>query len=370
MNILLAPDSFKGCLTSQEVCEAIEKGIRKFNNNINVMQFPSSDGGEGFCDCMRNIFGGEKVLIEVTYPLGNKGNASFAYNRESKTAYIELASASGLPLVPLDKRNILEASTVGTGELIREAIKLGAKNITVGLGGSATNDCGIGMLYALGMRFLDSAGFELKPCAKSLSRVAYAMKNRMIDLSDIKFTAACDVKNTLCGENGAAEIFSRQKGATEEEVKWLDKASAHFARVVGINPDLQGAGAAGGVGAAMLSVLNADYVSGAELLVGSDRFQDALSTADLLITGEGNTDAQTACGKLVSVVALAAKEKGIPAIVISGGLSEGYEELKHLGVNEFYSLTDEEHTVEYCISHAAELLSEKAYEIIKKQCAK
>ena len=323
MNILRAPDSYKGCLTSREVCAAMEAGIKKANNEINVMQFPSSDGGEGFCDCMRKIFGGEIIKREVAYPLGNRGTAEFVYNRESKTAYIELASASGLTLVPKDKRNILEASTLGTGELILEAIKLGASEITVGLGGSATNDCGMGLLYALGMRFLDSAGFELKPCARSLSRVSYVVRDKMPDLSGIKFVAACDVKNTLCGENGAAQVFSRQKGATESQVAFLDEACMHFAKAVGIDPELQGAGAAGGVGAAMLSVLKADYISGASLLVDSTPFKNALERADLLITGEGNTDSQTACGKLVSVVLEAAKARGIPAVVLSGGLSEG-----------------------------------------------
>ncbi len=365
MNILLAPDSYKGCLTSIEVCAAMEAGIKKANKEIKLMQFPSSDGGEGFCDCMRNLFGGEVIEREVTYPLGNRGKASFVYNKASKTAFIELASASGLPLVLPEQRDILSSSTLGTGELIKEAIKLGAKNITVGLGGSATNDCGIGILYALGMRFLDSAGFELKPNAKSLSRVSYVIKNLMPDLSGIKFVAACDVKNTLCGENGAAQVFSRQKGATEEEVIYLDNAARHFASVLGIDPDIQGSGAAGGVGAAMLSVLGAEYVSGASLLVNSHSFADAVKNADLLITGEGNTDSQTACGKLVSVVLEAAKENGVKAFVLSGGLSEGYEKLREHGADEFYSLTESGYDVDYCIAHAAELISDISYRIIE-----
>ncbi len=367
MNVLLAPDSFKGCLTSTEVCTAIEKGIKKASKDINVMQFPSSDGGEGFCDCMRNIFGGEVIEREVTYPLGNRGSASFVYNETSKTAFIELASASGLPLVLPEQRNILNSSTLGTGELIKEAIKLGAKNITVGLGGSATNDCGMGILYALGMRFLDSAGFELKPNAKSLSRVSYVLKEKMPNLSGIKFTAACDVKNPLCGKNGAAEVFSRQKGTTEEEVIYLDNAARHFASVLGIDPDVQGSGAAGGVGAAMLSVLNAEYVSGASLLVNAPAFVSAVKNADLLITGEGNTDRQTVYGKLVSVVLASAKANKVKAVVLSGGLSEGYEELREHGATEFYSLMNGEHSLQYCISHASELLTERAEQIIKAQ---
>ena len=344
----------------------MEKGIKTVDKDINVMQFPSSDGGEGFCDCMRNIFGGEVIVSDVSYPLGDMGKACFLYNSETKTAYIELASASGLTLVPENRRDILSASTLGTGQLIMSAIERGAKTVVVGLGGSATNDCGMGILYALGMRFLDSAGFELKPSARSMARVSYIIKENLIDLSSIKFVAACDVKNTLCGINGSAEVFSRQKGASEDEVKFLDKAAAHFASVLGIDPERQGAGAAGGVGAALLSLLNAEYVSGASLLVGSEAFEKALDKADLLITGEGNTDFQTAFGKLVSVVLAAAKERNVKSIVLSGGLSEGYEALRECGASDFVSLIDDKHNLEYCITHAQELLTEKANMIIKK----
>ena len=367
MKVLLAPDSFKGCLTSKEVCAAMSEGIKQYSENIEVMQFPSSDGGEGFCDCMRNIFGGEVIEREVTYPLGNSGNASFVYISETKTAYIEMASASGLMLVPKEKRNVLQSSTKGTGELIKEALKLGAKTIVLGLGGSATNDCGMGLLHSLGMRFLDSAGFELNPIAESLGKVQYVVKNDFVDISGIRFIAACDVKNPLCGENGAARVFAKQKGASDSEIETLDKSAAHFAKKMNIDPDLSGAGAAGGVGAAVLSVLNGEYVSGASLLVNSEKFKNALSQADLLITGEGNTDSQTACGKLVSVVATAAKSYGVKTVVLSGGLSEGYESLRDFGVSEFKSLMDKVDDLEYCISHAKELLTEITFEIMKSQ---
>lgn len=368
MNVLIAPDSFKGCLTSSEVCAAIEKGIKEYDENIDVMQFPSSDGGEGFCDCMRNIYGGMPVNRKVTYPMGDRGNASFVYNEITETAFIELASASGLILVPACKRNILKASTLGTGELIKEAIDLGAKNIIIGLGGSATNDCGIGILYALGMRFFDSSGTELEPIASSLDKVAFVNKNGMTDMSGITVTAACDVKNPLCGADGAAEVFSRQKGATEDEVEYLDKAALHFARVLGIDPDVQGSGAAGGVGAAVISVLGGTYKSGASLLVCSEKFKYALSRADLLITGEGNTDEQTAYGKLVCVVASSAKRSGVKTVVLSGGLSDGYEALREYGADSFYSLLENDLSLEYCMTHARGLLTEKTAMIMKNLC--
>ena len=364
MKVLLAPDSYKGCLTSKEVCNAMSEGIKRYSENIEVMQFPSSDGGEGFCDCMRNIYGGEVIEREVTYPLGDKGKASFVYLSETKTAYIEMASASGLMLVPKGKRNIMHSSSKGTGELIKEALMLGAKKIVLGLGGSATNDCGMGLLYALGMRFLDSAGFELNPVANSLAKVQYVDRNGFVDISGVEFVAACDVKNPLCGESGAANVFARQKGASEDDVAYLDKSVEHFAKKLNIDPSLSGAGAAGGVGAAVLSVLNGEYVSGASLLVNSAKFQEALKNANLMITGEGNTDSQTAYGKLVSVVAKAANELGLNTVVISGGLSEGYEKLSEFGVAIFKSLMEKVDDLEYCLRHASDLIAEITFETL------
>ena len=366
MRVLLAPDSYKGCLTSKEVCAAMAEGIKLFSNDIDVVQFPSSDGGEGFCDCMRNIYGGDGYKREVTYPLGDRGSAEFVYNRDSKTAFVELASASGLPLVPKEKRSILKASTYGTGELICEALKLGAKKIIIGLGGSATNDCGIGMLFAMGVRFLTKDGCSLMPYPKSLDQVVRIDKSQMVDLSGVELIAACDVKNPLCGLNGAADVFSRQKGASDDEVRYLDKSALTFARALGIDPDLPGSGAAGGVGAAILSILGGKYVSGASLLVDSDSFCKAVSSSDVLLTGEGNTDSQTAFGKLVSVVISSAKNHNTKSIVISGGLSDGYESLYQLGVSECYSLVSDEHDVSYCIEHAYEMIKEKTYEIFMK----
>lgn len=364
MNILLAPDSFKGCLTSVEVCHALNEGIKKYSNRINVMQFPSSDGGEGFCDSMRNIYGGKLIEREVKFPLGNLGTAHFVFDEDKNTAFIELAEASGLSRVPEDKRNILVSSTFGTGELIKAAIDLGANKVYIGLGGSATNDCGIGMLAALGMRFLDKECNPLIPVAKSLPLVASVDKSEMPDLSNVEFIAACDVKNPLCGKNGAAEVFSRQKGATDAEVAFLDEAARSFAGVMGIDPELSGSGAAGGVGAAVLSVLGGRYVSGASLLVDSAEFQKALSASDILITGEGNTDAQTAFGKLVGVIVDEATKKRVRAFIISGGLSQGFETMFSLGAEMVFSLCDENHDKDYCIKNAASLLSKKAFELL------
>ncbi len=362
--ILLAPDSFKGCLSSVEVCGALAKGIENFDKSIEVLQFPSSDGGEGFCDCMQKVFGGEKIRVEVSFPHGDKGSAEFVYDIASKTAYVEMASAAGLGLVTDCKSSIMCRNTYGVGELICKAVEQGAEKIVVGLGGSATNDCGVGMLSALGVRFFEENMIEVEPYPYRLCDIVCADKSNMIDLSGVSIVAACDVSNPLCGTNGAAEVFSRQKGATEEEVKLLDKYAASFAKAMGIDSKQKGFGAAGGVGAALVGVLNASYVSGASLLVESMQFNQAISEADLVITGEGNTDGQTANGKLVSVVAEAAKRASVKTIVISGGLSEGYELLTRYGVSDFYSLTERYSDKDYCIRHAKELLCNLSEKII------
>ncbi len=365
MRILLSPDSFKGCLSSVEVCSAISEGIKKANPDIEIMQYPSSDGGEGFCDCMKNIFGGSMIKKEVTYPMGDKGPAEFLFNEASKTAYIELASAAGLHLVPKDKRNIFEATTYGVGELICEAIELGLENIIIGIGGSATNDCGIGMLSAMGAVLVDQKGYYMVPCAEHMNDIKFIDTGNMIDTSNVRFIAACDVKNPLCGKNGAAAVFAKQKGANDIEAEWLDYAALSLSNAIGIDPFKEGYGAAGGVGMALMEFLNAQYVSGASLMVNSDSYQNALKSADLVITGEGNTDAQTVNGKLVSVVATEAKKNNKPVIVISGGLGDGYEVLYDIGVDKFCSLTEDIDDVEYCIAHAYELLSKKAEDLIR-----
>lgn len=365
MNILIAPDSFKGSLTSQQVCDAISSGAITAEPNVNIKQIPSSDGGEGFCSSMKAIFGGDWHSREVTFPLGEKNSASFVYNLPSKTAYIEFAAASGLCLVEKDKRDVMQSTTYGVGELIRYSVEIGAKEIVVGLGGSATNDGGLGILSALGMRFFDKNGCELPPVAKSLAAISSFDASSVIDLSGIHIVAACDVNNPLCGEFGASRVYAKQKGANDEEIQFLDQALLSYSKILGIDPNVNGSGAAGGAGAALISVLGADYVSGAQLVTRSKVFREALLWADFVITGEGNTDVQTSYGKLVGEVALAAKDMGVPVIVLSGGISEGYEVLRSMGVSEFYSLSEMGYDKEYCIKNAFQLLKEKSFDIIR-----
>ena len=363
--VLLAPDSFKGCLSSAEVCAALEIGLKKSYHDIKTLAFPSSDGGEGFCACMQNLFGGSLITHPSFDPLGREIETSFIYNEDNKTAYIELAAASGLTLINEHERDIMRSSTYGTGVSVLKAIRLGAKTVYIGLGGSATNDCGMGLLSALGASFYDKDGVLLAPSAFNMSKVAYSDYSALREnIKDISFIAACDVKNRLCGKDGAAYVFARQKGASDEEVAFLDKALESFSLSASIDKDLDGAGAAGGTGAALRSVLHAEYVSGASLLVGSDKFKNALTVCDAVITGEGNTDSQSCFGKLVSVVANACKTACKRCIVISGGLSGDYNALKTCGVSEFHSLTDKHHSVAFCIDNAREMLAFRASECL------
>ena len=286
MKVLIAIDSFKGSISSSDACLAAARGFTRAGIT-DITSLPSSDGGEGFCVCMRSLFGGEVLHDTVAAPCGGQTDAEYVFDFASETAYVELACASGLTLVPEGKRDIMSASTLGTGELIKAAAAAGAKRIVIGLGGSATNDCGMGLLHALGVRFYGADGNVLVPCARSMPLVVRADKTALRGYEGISFTAACDVTNPLCGENGAARVFARQKGASEREISLLDEYAASFARAVGIDPLSAGAGAAGGTGGALISVLGAEFVSGASLLTGAERFREALSGASLVLTGEG-----------------------------------------------------------------------------------
>ena len=335
--VLVVPDSYKGCLTSRQAGEAMARGIERAGKGIKAVRFTASDGGEGFCDCMRELFGGELVSREVTYPDRSRGVASYLWCEESKTAYIELAAASGLTLVPPEARDPLKTTTIGTGELIADAAARGAKKIIVGLGGSATNDCGAGILYALGCRFYGAQCDEIFPCGGSLAIIKSADLSALDNYRGIEFTAACDVTNPLCGTNGAAYVFAPQKGARAEDLTLLDAGAESFAKFAGINKDLPGSGAAGGCGGTLLSLFDASFISGAELLAGSQPFVSALKNCRAVFTGEGRTDSQTARGKLASVIAAKAKEYGKPVIIVSGAL-EDCRELYALGVTACFSI--------------------------------
>ena len=312
MRILVAIDSFKGCLSSQEANRAVAEGVRRVCPDAEVVQIPVSDGGEGFLEAFHAAIGGERVEVEVFDPLMRSVMAK--YLLQGKRAVIEMAQASGLTLLSKEERNPLVATSYGTGELVADAVRKGAKHTIVGLGGSATSDAGIGMLRAL----ID----------------AYAKHGQWDDieaLKDITFTIASDVKNPLYGENGAAHVFAPQKGATPEMVISLDQRARKFAEVSARHfgydrSQMPGAGAAGGLGYAFLQYLNAKSRSGIQLLLETIRFKELVADADLIVTGEGAADRQTLMGKLPTGIL---EQSGhTPVYLIAGRISDREELLK------------------------------------------
>ena len=344
MKIVIAPDSYKESLTALEVATEIEAGFREVFPNAEYVKIPVADGGEGTVQAMIEATNGKKVEVEVVAPLGNKTKAFYGITGDGETAIIEMAAASGLSLVPLDKRNPLHTTSYGTGELIRSALDAGARKFILGIGGSATNEGGIGMLQALGAKLLDSEGHEIPGTGAGLEKLD------KIDLSgfdrrlkETKIDVACDVDNPLCGPRGASAIFGPQKGATPDIVQQLDGYLKKFADIVqrdfGINvADTPGAGAAGGMGAAMMGFLNGRLRPGSEIVTEAVGLDAAIKEADLVITGEGRIDGQTIFGKTPIGVARVAKRYGKPVIGIAGSLREDAQVVYEHGIDTIFSI--------------------------------
>lgn len=334
--IVVASDSFKGSLSSMEVADYAEMAIHKIFPDCEVVKIPVADGGEGTIDSLVSALKGVMVDCEVHDPLMNKIQAIYGILGDGQTAVIEMASASGLTLIPADKRNPMKTTTYGTGELIKDALQKGCRNFLIGIGGSATNDAGTGMLQALGFRFLDRSGNELGQGGQILQEISSIDHSFVIpELSEATFTIACDVNNPFSGEKGAAYIYARQKGADDEMIRQLDKGLKHFAEVIlqsenkEIDP-IPGAGAAGGLGGGFLAFLRATLKPGIEMVLDTLRFDDQISGADLIITGEGRLDRQTGMGKTPAGVLCAGENQDIPVIAIGGSVEET-ELLNQLG---------------------------------------
>ena len=361
MKILILPDSYKGSLTSTQVCDAMERGIKTAIPSAETVKLPLSDGGEGFAACVKAMTGGREISVEVTYPMGEPGPASYLITPDGQTAVIEMAAACGLTLIPEEERNPINVSTYGLGQLIAHALSQKVKRLIIGLGGSATNDGGAGMLAALGARFTDANGREISPTPQGLAHLAHADFGKMPDLSQIEMIAACDVTNPLCGATGASYIFGPQKGASPEDVARLDGILARYARITGMNPDLPGAGAAGGTGAALLNILGARFQSGIDLMLELCVFKKLAQDADAVFTGEGRTDSQSADGKAVSGVAKAAKEMGLPVICISGAIdNQSVAPLYEQGVTAMFSIADGPMDLNDAMKNAARLLEDQS----------
>ena len=344
MKVVVAIDSFKGSLSSIEAGQAVKAGVLAAHPDANVIIKPLADGGEGTTDAFIEGLGGQRIDLTVTGPMGSPVSCYYGYLEKDKTAIIEMASASGITLVPAHQKNPLTASTHGVGEMILHALEKGCRHFIIGIGGSATNDAGIGMLKALGYSFLDEQGLDVGEGAQALGKVASIdAKNRHPLLDDCQFRIACDVTNPLCGENGATYIYGPQKGVTEAQKESLDQDMAHFADVTETTlncayKNYPGAGAAGGLGFAFLSYLHASLSPGVELILDAINLSDALNDADIVVTGEGQLDRQTAMGKAPVGVAKLAKAHGAKVLAFSGSVTKEAVACNQAGIDAFFPI--------------------------------
>lgn len=342
--VIIAIDSFKGCLPSAEAGKAAAEGIRSAFPECEILSLPIADGGEGMLDVLIAATNGREVQLSAHNPLMKWHDTYYGISEDEKTAFIEMASISGLPLVPPEKRNPMLTTSYGTGELIRDALERGCRNFIIGIGGSATNDAGLGMLQALGFRFLDKEGKVLRTgCGGVLMEVA------SIDTSFVHpglrtshFTVACDVQNPFCGPEGATYIFAPQKGADRKMVEALDASMKNFAEVIfhKTGKDISnhpGAGAAGGMGGSLLAFLNAELKPGIQLMLDALDFSCKIEGADLIITGEGKADRQTLMGKVPSGILREARKQDIPVILLAGSIEDS-DELYKAGFQEVISI--------------------------------
>ncbi|HEX9011127.1 MAG TPA: glycerate kinase [Holophagaceae bacterium] len=366
MRIVVAPDSFKGSLSAVGAARAMARGIRAVFPEAEVVELPIADGGEGTVEALVAATGGSLRRTVVHGPLGERVEATWGLLGDGRTAVIEMAAASGLTLVPEGRRDPGLASTFGTGELVLAALDAGFRRLLLGIGGSATNDGGTGLARALGVRFLDEAGGDLAEGGAALARLA-RIDLRGLDprLAETELLVACDVDNPLCGPRGASAVYGPQKGATPEAVRELDAALEVFARIARRDTgrdvaEAPGAGAAGGLGAGLLFFSPARLRPGVEIVLEAVGFEDMVRGADLVFTGEGRTDAQTAMGKAPVGVAAVAKRHGVPVVCLSGGLGEGAEAVLAHGIDALMALPPEPLSLDACLAGGAPLLEAAA----------
>jgi glycerate kinase len=373
MRVLIATDSFKGSLKSLEAADIIEKGIRRVYGAAQVEKIAIADGGEGTVEAIVESLKGEYRYAEVSDPIGNKVRARYGIVN-GDTAIIEMAEASGLYLVPKDKRNPLTTSTYGTGELIRDALSLGCRKIILGIGGSATNDGGMGMAAALGVKFLDKDGNHLEMGGGFLDRLYKIDISGIIPLvGETEFVAACDVNNPLCGERGASRVFGPQKGASPQMVEILDKSLLHYADIIKKDlamdvKDVPGAGAAGGLGAGLMVFCRAKLMKGMDIVLDTINIDDRIKEADIVITGEGRLDEQTAYGKVPVGIGLRAKKYDKPVFAVAGSIAKGAELVYQHGIDAAMSAIVAPMTIEEAIRESSRLIeeaSERLFRIIR-----
>lgn len=368
---LCAPDSFKESLTAKEAAEAMARGITQADPAAQVRCLPMADGGEGTAQALADATGGAMHAVDAHDPLGRPVRASYAMLGDGSTAVVETAEASGLALLAPEERDPLVATSYGTGELIRAALDAGARTIIVGLGGSATNDAGAGLLQALGVRLLDASGRELPRGGAALAKLALIdMGGLDPRLGETTVIAACDVTNPLVGPNGASAVFGPQKGASAAAVALLDKALTRFAivaeRQLGVRvSNWPGGGAAGGIGAALLSFLRASFKPGIDLVIERSGLDEAAQWADVVFTGEGSIDFQTKFGKTPAGVAATAKRHGKPVIAVAGHIGEGIGELHGCGIDAIFGIAPGAASLEELLADAAANVTRTTEQIVR-----
>jgi glycerate kinase len=366
MRILIAPQSLKGSLTAVEAGSAIAQGVRAIYPKAEIEVVPIADGGEGTVQALVDTSNGKIIHKIVTGPLGEPVLAFFGLMGDGSTAVIEMAACAGLPLVPLEKRDPRITTTYGVGELILAALDYGSQHFIIGIGGSATNDGGAGMAQALGTTLLNVQGTEITRGGAALATLTHISTSSMdTRLQKCTVEVACDVTNPLCGPSGASAVYGPQKGATPEMVEELDMALAHYAQIIeqdlGMSiRDIPGAGAAGGLGAGLIAFLHAKLRPGAQIVFEAVDLEERIRSADLVITAEGQIDAQTAYGKSVGAVAEIAKRYGLPVLAFAGSLGENYQVVYELGVDALEVLPSSPMTLEYAMENAARLISDAA----------
>jgi glycerate kinase len=367
MQILVVPDSFKESLNAKEVAKAIAKGIHSVDPEISVKQFPFSDGGEGALDLLQNLLEGDLVTTSTIDAMGRSIKAPYFRFADRKAAWIELSQASGLAQIEVDKRNPMLASTYGTGLQIRHALDHGAEEIYLGIGGSATNDGGTGILSALGGLFSDAEGEMLLPGGGFLTELDH------IDVEAVpqfKLKVACDVSNPLLGKQGATAVYGPQKGVTPEMESQLEAGLANFSKHIELLTqksvaEVPGAGAAGGCAAGLHGLLGAELVSGFELLAELSHLEEQIAASDLIVTAEGRIDGQSLEGKLPVGVAKLAKKHHKPVIVLAGSIGENLDPLYALGINSIFSIQNGPCTLKESMDNTAELLESTAQRVFR-----
>ncbi len=371
MRILIATDSFKDALSAIDVCRAIERGLRRARPDVETVLFPLADGGEGMDEILTYHTGGQLVTARVHDPLFRLIEARYGLSADGSTAFIAMASASGLPLLRPEERDPRRTTTLGAGELIGDAIRRGVRRIILGIGGSATNDGGVGMATALGYTFPDKGGQPVSPTGGNLTSIAQIDDDgRQFDPEKYQFEVWCDVDNPLYGPKGAARVYAPQKGASPEAVEELDAGLHHLAVLLEEKfgkpfDHIPGAGAAGGLGAGAMAFLGAKLRPGIDAIMDMASFNEKLRGADLIVTGEGKIDAQTLSGKLIQGVTGRAKTRKIPVIALCGALDLTPDQTEALGLRAAFSILRQPIALSAALGRTAEDLEQTAYHLLR-----